>query len=139
MSASNMDLMALLVNAMTGDRTGIPILVDAVKEAGHEAAAGNLALLLNLRQEVLTALGNSRLMRRHLAACTDPDDVEAEESRLVEEGGIGAYENVLRWLGEEAPPEPPGNTGCEGCGLADATGPDGLCDGCRGTPALGGG
>src|SRR5262245_33537147 len=94
MAATNVDLMALLVNAMAGDRTGIPILVDAVKEAGHEQAGERLQRLLSLREGVLVLLGAARSNLREA-----DDSLEA----ATWQGRVSAFEQVLEVLGEEVP------------------------------------
>jgi hypothetical protein len=126
--ASNIDLLGLLVDALTGTRESAGVLVDAIKEAGREEAAQKLEKLLGLHNEVLDCLEERRLLRDQLA---DFDDVEAEQARLAEVGAITAYENVLALMGEEIPPEPEPNAGCDWCGMTDRTGQDGLCDQCR--------
>jgi hypothetical protein len=120
--------MALIVNAMTGDRTGAVVLVDAVKEAGHEEAGDKLSKLLCLHKEILPVLEQHRQVLWEMQT-EDADGIEDLQARAYEEGVIEAFEDVLQLIGEEVPSS--GTPGCSWCGQADATGPDGLCDQCR--------
>src|SRR5262245_39675445 len=102
-TVSNKDLAAMLADALAGNAEVVPVVTDAMKEAGHEEAAVKLARLLELADLGRGHLENRRAAVAELEASFGdygPSGVSELESWAAEQEAVGCYETVLRLMGE---------------------------------------
>jgi hypothetical protein len=104
-------VLGMLVATLEGDEEALAQLLDAMRDAGHEQAAGKLENLLRLSEDLAGCLWPGGDPDRQWG----PDTLE-EVADLLNTAG-------LRPAGSD-------NSGCDRCGTNDAVGSDGSCQDC---------